>query len=106
MHYCTWLLYIMFYYCIINYRYDLTPICNVSVIATEAGLIPPTSIPILIKEYNKQQATTSTSPSSNTITNTNTNSATNTNANTNTNTNASNIIEGNQRARGLSLGNK
>ena len=42
-----------------NLRYDLTPMCNVSVIATENGLIPPTSIPILIKEYNKQQPTLS-----------------------------------------------
>jgi translation initiation factor eIF-2B subunit delta len=42
-------------YSVINLRYDLTPICNVSVVATESGLIPPTSIPILIKEYNKQQ---------------------------------------------------
>ena len=31
-------------------RYDLTPIGNISVVATESGLIPPTSIPVLIRE--------------------------------------------------------
>ena len=35
---------------VINLRYDLTPIGNISVVATEAGLIPPTSIPVLIRE--------------------------------------------------------
>lgn len=40
---------------IINLRYDITPIGNVDAIAMEAGLIPPTSVPILIKEYSKNQ---------------------------------------------------
>jgi translation initiation factor eIF-2B subunit delta len=35
---------------VINLRYDLTPLNNISVIATETGLIPPTSIPVLIRE--------------------------------------------------------
>ena len=35
---------------VVNLRYDLTPIGNISVIATETGLIPPTSIPVLIRE--------------------------------------------------------
>jgi len=35
---------------IISLRYDLTPISNISVVATETGLIPPTSIPVLIRE--------------------------------------------------------
>lgn len=35
---------------VVNLRYDLTPITNISVIATETGLIPPTSIPVLIRE--------------------------------------------------------
>jgi translation initiation factor eIF-2B subunit delta len=35
---------------VVNLRYDLTPISNISVVATEIGLIPPTSIPVLIRE--------------------------------------------------------
>jgi len=35
---------------VLNLRYDLTPISNISVVATETGLIPPTSIPVLIRE--------------------------------------------------------
>lgn len=35
---------------VVNLRYDLTPINNISVVATESGLIPPTSIPVLIRE--------------------------------------------------------
>jgi translation initiation factor 2B subunit (eIF-2B alpha/beta/delta family) len=35
---------------VINLRYDLTPIGNISMVATEAGLIPPTSVPVLIRE--------------------------------------------------------
>jgi translation initiation factor 2B subunit (eIF-2B alpha/beta/delta family) len=35
---------------IISLRYDLTPISNISVVATETGLIPPTSRPVLIRE--------------------------------------------------------
>ncbi len=37
-------------YEVVNLRYDLTPINNISVVATESGLIPPTSIPVLIRE--------------------------------------------------------
>jgi translation initiation factor eIF-2B subunit delta len=35
---------------VVNLRYDLTPITNISVVATENGLIPPTSVPVLIRE--------------------------------------------------------
>lgn len=35
---------------VFNLRYDLTPLANISVIATETGLIPPTSVPVLIRE--------------------------------------------------------
>ena len=35
---------------ILNLRYDLTPIDNISVVATEIGLLPPSSIPVLIRE--------------------------------------------------------
>lgn len=37
-------------YEVVNLRYDLTPLSNISVVATETGLIPPTSIPVLIRE--------------------------------------------------------
>ena len=37
---------------VVNLRYDLTPINNISVVATESGLIPPTSIPVLIRELH------------------------------------------------------
>lgn len=37
-------------YEVVNLRYDLTPIHNISVVATESGLIPPTSVPVLIRE--------------------------------------------------------
>ena len=42
-------------YQVINLRYDLTPIENISVVATEIGLIPPTSIPVLIRELRGDQ---------------------------------------------------
>ena len=35
---------------VINLRYDLTPARLLSMIATETGLIPPTSIPVLLRE--------------------------------------------------------
>lgn len=35
---------------LLNLNYDLTPISNVSAILTEVGLIPPTSIPVLLRE--------------------------------------------------------
>jgi translation initiation factor eIF-2B subunit delta len=35
---------------LLNLNYDLTPIQNVSAILTEVGLIPPTSIPVLLRE--------------------------------------------------------
>ncbi len=34
--------------------YDLTPMEYVSVVVTEIGLIPPTSIPAIIREYRKE----------------------------------------------------
>jgi translation initiation factor eIF-2B subunit delta len=41
---------------VINMRYDLTPLNNISVIATETGLIPPTSVPVLIREIQSDLA--------------------------------------------------
>ena len=40
---------------VINLRYDITPIEAVSVVATEAGMIPPTSVPVLIRELRLDQ---------------------------------------------------
>lgn len=36
-------------YQVLNLRYDLTSMRNISVIATETGLLPPTSIPVVIR---------------------------------------------------------
>ncbi|KAJ1434672.1 hypothetical protein B484DRAFT_417378 [Ochromonadaceae sp. CCMP2298] len=35
---------------VVNLRYDVTPMVNISVVATETGLIPPTSLPVLMRE--------------------------------------------------------
>ena len=43
-------------YEVVNLRYDLTPLSNISVIATETGLIPPTSVPILLREIQSDLA--------------------------------------------------
>lgn len=40
---------------VVNLRYDLTPLSNISVVATETGLIPPTSVPVLIRELQSDQ---------------------------------------------------
>ena len=40
---------------VINLRYDLTPIENISAVATEHGLIPPTSIPVLVEELRAEE---------------------------------------------------
>ena len=37
-------------------RYDWTPIENISVVATEHGLIPPTSIPVLVEELRAEES--------------------------------------------------
>lgn len=41
-------------YQVINLRYDLTPMMSISVVATENGLIPPTSIPLLVDELRSE----------------------------------------------------
>ena len=43
---------------VFNLRYDITPIEAVSVVATEAGMIPPTSVPVLIRELRLDQTGT------------------------------------------------
>ena len=40
---------------VVNLRYDLTPIENISAVATEHGLIPPTSIPVLVEELRTEE---------------------------------------------------
>lgn len=40
---------------VVNLRYDLTPINLISAIVTEMGVIPPTSIPVLIREFMNEQ---------------------------------------------------
>ena len=37
-------------YELLHLRYDLTPMRNVSAVVTEVGMIPPTSVPVLIRE--------------------------------------------------------
>lgn len=39
---------------LLNLVYDVTPIHYVSMVVTEAGMTPPTSIPVLIREYRKE----------------------------------------------------
>lgn len=46
-----------FSFSVINLRYDITPLCNISLIITESGLIPPTSIPVLLKEMSGDMVT-------------------------------------------------
>lgn len=41
---------------VVNLRYDLTPLSSISVVATETGLIPPTSVPVLIRELQSDQS--------------------------------------------------
>lgn len=38
---------------LLNIRFDLTPMKYVSLVVTEVGHIPPTSVPVLIREYGK-----------------------------------------------------
>jgi len=38
---------------LLNIRYDLTPMKYVSLVITEVGMIPPTSVPVLLRESSK-----------------------------------------------------
>lgn len=40
---------------LLNIRYDLTPIKYVSMVLTEGGAIPPTSVPVLIREEKQSR---------------------------------------------------
>mmetsp|Transcript_16147 Transcript_16147/g.27612 ORF Transcript_16147/g.27612 Transcript_16147/m.27612 type:complete len:519 (-) Transcript_16147:32-1588(-) len=37
-------------------RYDITPITFVNAVATEVGLIPPTSVPVVVREFRREVA--------------------------------------------------
>lgn len=39
---------------ILNLTYDLTPAEFVSMVITEVGMIPPTSVPVVLREYHKE----------------------------------------------------
>lgn len=39
---------------LLNLQYDLTPIKFVGMVVTEAGLIPPTAVPALLREIRKE----------------------------------------------------
>jgi translation initiation factor eIF-2B subunit delta len=39
----------------LNIRYDLTPIKYVSLVITEVGMIPPTSVPVLLRERERER---------------------------------------------------
>jgi translation initiation factor eIF-2B subunit delta len=40
---------------LLNLRYDLTPMKYVTLVITEVGMIPPTSVPVLIRESRKDE---------------------------------------------------
>lgn len=37
----------------VNLRWDLTPIENISMVVTELGKVPATSVPVIIREFEK-----------------------------------------------------
>jgi len=40
---------------LLNLVYDLTPMSFVSLVITDVGLIPPTSVPVVLREYSRAQ---------------------------------------------------
>lgn len=40
---------------LLNLRYDLTPIKYVTLVITEFGFLPPTSVPVLIREMTLRE---------------------------------------------------
>lgn len=54
-------------YQIINLRYDVTPINNISAVVTETGLIPPTSIPVFLRQLRAETSSQEDSSSGNSI---------------------------------------
>jgi translation initiation factor eIF-2B subunit delta len=43
---------------VLNLVYDLTPMEFVAMVISEVGMIPPTSVPVVIREYHKDLPTT------------------------------------------------
>jgi translation initiation factor 2B subunit (eIF-2B alpha/beta/delta family) len=41
---------------LLNLTYDVTPCELVSMVITEVGMIPPTSIPVIIREYRQEMS--------------------------------------------------
>ena len=39
---------------LLNLVYDVTPPEYVTMIVTEVGLLPPTSVPVVLREYRKE----------------------------------------------------
>eukprot|EP01094_Clydonella_sp_ATCC50884_P020925 TRINITY_DN4471_c0_g1_i1.p1 TRINITY_DN4471_c0_g1~~TRINITY_DN4471_c0_g1_i1.p1 ORF type:complete len:510 (+),score=160.58 TRINITY_DN4471_c0_g1_i1:176-1531(+) len=39
---------------VLNLTYDLTPIQFVTAVLTDVGIIPPTSVPVVLREYNRE----------------------------------------------------
>jgi translation initiation factor eIF-2B subunit delta len=39
---------------LLNLTYDATPADYVSMIITELGMVPPTSVPVILREYRKE----------------------------------------------------
>eukprot|EP00163_Fabomonas_tropica_P024218 TRINITY_DN4186_c0_g1_i10.p1 TRINITY_DN4186_c0_g1~~TRINITY_DN4186_c0_g1_i10.p1 ORF type:complete len:565 (+),score=129.35 TRINITY_DN4186_c0_g1_i10:1045-2739(+) len=39
---------------LLNLEYDLTPIEYVTAVITEVGMVPPTSVPVILREYRKE----------------------------------------------------
>jgi len=40
---------------LLNLTYDATPHDYVSMIITDYGMLPPTSVPVIVREYRKEQ---------------------------------------------------
>ena len=39
---------------LLNLAYDVTPAEYVTMIVTEVGMLPPTSVPVVLREYRKE----------------------------------------------------
>ena len=44
---------------LLNLVYDLTPVGFVTMVITEVGNVPPTSVPVIVREYNDKEGTDS-----------------------------------------------
>lgn len=40
---------------LLNVRYDVTPMKYISMAITEVGMLPPTSVPVVIREYHASE---------------------------------------------------